>query len=343
MVIRPPAVKDTGFEIVRTDEGAYLIRGERPSRWVNQTDFTNDEAVGYLADRLARLGVEEALAKAGAEAGDTVLIGDFDDAVVFDWAPELSAGGGHAAARAARTGVWKDEAVHDPAGHRAARPDIAGSPRTVVKIGSSSLTTKNGAIDDARIAALTGAIAARAHAGHQVLLVSSGAIATGLAPLGCRSARATWPPSRRRRASARACSSPATRRRSGARPRRRPGAADRGRPDAPRPLPQRPADPRPPARTRRRPDHQRERHGGHRRDPLRRQRPAGRPGRPRQPGQRPHPALRRGRPVRRRPEKGQREEARRGRRPRDLESVKAGEAARAASAGAACPRRSTRR
>ena len=74
--------------------------------------------------------------------------------------------------------------MHDPAGHRVARPDIAGSPRTVVKIGSSSLTTKNGAIDDARIAALTGAIAARAHAGHQVLLVSSGAIATGLAPLG---------------------------------------------------------------------------------------------------------------------------------------------------------------
>jgi glutamate 5-kinase len=74
--------------------------------------------------------------------------------------------------------------VHDPAGHRVARPDIAGSPRTVVKIGSSSLTTKNGAIDDARIAALTAAIAARAQAGHQVLLVSSGAIATGLAPLG---------------------------------------------------------------------------------------------------------------------------------------------------------------
>jgi len=97
VVIRPRAVKDAGFEIVRTDEGAYLIRGEKPSRWVAQTDFTNDEAVGYLADRLARLGVEEALAKAGAEPGDTVLIGDFDDAVVFDWAPELPAGGGHAA------------------------------------------------------------------------------------------------------------------------------------------------------------------------------------------------------------------------------------------------------
>ncbi len=96
VVIRPPAVKDAGFEVVRTDDGAYLIRGEKPSRWVNQTDFTNDEAVGYLADRLARLGVEEALAKAGAAAGDTVLIGDFDDAVVFDWDPELPAGGGHA-------------------------------------------------------------------------------------------------------------------------------------------------------------------------------------------------------------------------------------------------------
>jgi len=98
VVIRPKPVKDTGgFEIVRTKDGSYLIRGERPSRWVTQTDFTNDEAVGYLGDRLARLGVEEALAKAGAEPGDTVLIGDFDDAVVFDWDPELPAGGGHAA------------------------------------------------------------------------------------------------------------------------------------------------------------------------------------------------------------------------------------------------------
>ena len=33
---------------------------------MRQTDFANDEAVGYLADRLARLGVEEALLEAGA-------------------------------------------------------------------------------------------------------------------------------------------------------------------------------------------------------------------------------------------------------------------------------------
>jgi GTP-binding protein len=56
-------------------------------RWVRQTDFSNDEAVGYLADRLARLGVEEALAEAGAEPGAEVMIGELDDAVVFDWDP----------------------------------------------------------------------------------------------------------------------------------------------------------------------------------------------------------------------------------------------------------------
>jgi glutamate 5-kinase len=77
----------------------------------------------------------------------------------------------------------QDEAVESSAAQDQARPDIASAPRTVVKIGSSSLT-RNGAIDGGRIAALAAAIATRAVAGHQVLLVSSGAIATGLAPLG---------------------------------------------------------------------------------------------------------------------------------------------------------------
>ena len=96
VVIRPAALSEPGFTVTRTPDGAYLIRGEKPERWVRQTDFSNDEAVGYLADRLARLGVEAALADAGAEPGDTVLIGDLDDAVVFDWDPTLTAGGGHA-------------------------------------------------------------------------------------------------------------------------------------------------------------------------------------------------------------------------------------------------------
>jgi glutamate 5-kinase len=53
-----------------------------------------------------------------------------------------------------------------------------------VKIGSSSLTTKTGAIDESRIEDLVATIAKRVTDGHQVLLVSSGAIATGMAPLG---------------------------------------------------------------------------------------------------------------------------------------------------------------
>jgi GTP-binding protein len=95
VIIRPPAVSGPEFEVVRTPEGAYYIRGDKPRRWVRQTDFTNEEAVGYLADRLARIGVEEALAKAGATPGDEVLIGDEDDAVVFDWDPTLETGQGH--------------------------------------------------------------------------------------------------------------------------------------------------------------------------------------------------------------------------------------------------------
>ena len=91
IVLRPRAVDDTGFTVAR--EGPrFRVDGVKPERWVRQTDFSNDEAVGYLADRLARLGVEKALAEQGAEPGDEVLIGPEDDAVVFDWEPTLEAG-----------------------------------------------------------------------------------------------------------------------------------------------------------------------------------------------------------------------------------------------------------
>ncbi|HUN34656.1 MAG TPA: GTPase ObgE [Trebonia sp.] len=95
VVIRPAAVSGPEFEVIKTPEGAYFIRGEKTRRWVRQTDFSNEEAVGYLADRLARLGVEQALAEAGAQPGDEVLIGDPDDAVVFDWDPNLETNVGH--------------------------------------------------------------------------------------------------------------------------------------------------------------------------------------------------------------------------------------------------------
>jgi glutamate 5-kinase len=64
------------------------------------------------------------------------------------------------------------------------RPDIAAATRVVVKVGSSSLTTVAGEIADDRITALAAALAARHGAGTQVVLVSSGAIASGLVPLG---------------------------------------------------------------------------------------------------------------------------------------------------------------
>jgi GTP-binding protein len=87
IVLRPTAVKDGGFKVEAVGEQAYVVHGERPRRWVNQTDFSNDEAVGYLADRLARLGVEDSLAKLGARAGAEVTIGE----VTFDWEPTLRA------------------------------------------------------------------------------------------------------------------------------------------------------------------------------------------------------------------------------------------------------------
>jgi GTPase len=90
VVLRPTAVDDSGFTVEPDPEleGGFVVRGARPERWIRQTSFDNDEAVGYLADRLARLGVEEALAQAGAEPGSPVTIGD----VTFDWEPSTPAG-----------------------------------------------------------------------------------------------------------------------------------------------------------------------------------------------------------------------------------------------------------
>src|SRR5713101_5194498 len=94
LVLRPEPVAGPDFELVRVGENAFRIRGAKPRRWIQQTDFSNDEAVGYLADRFAKLGVEEALAGAGAEPGAEVLIGEEDNSVVFDWDPKQPAGAG---------------------------------------------------------------------------------------------------------------------------------------------------------------------------------------------------------------------------------------------------------
>jgi glutamate 5-kinase len=66
----------------------------------------------------------------------------------------------------------------------ATRPAIAAARRIVVKVGSSSLTTAKGVIDDERITALADILARRVKTGAELVLVSSGAIASGLGPLG---------------------------------------------------------------------------------------------------------------------------------------------------------------
>ncbi len=94
LILRPTAVDSKGkkqdFEITPDPniEGGFIVSGEKPERWIIQTDFENDEAVGYLADRLNRLGVEDTLYKAGAKPGCPVSIGP----VTFEWEPMTAAG-----------------------------------------------------------------------------------------------------------------------------------------------------------------------------------------------------------------------------------------------------------
>jgi GTP-binding protein len=91
IVIRPRAVNEPDF-VIKVEGGTellYRVIGAKPERWLQQTDFTNDEAVGFFADRLAKLGVEDGLFKAGAVPGSTVMIGA-GAGVVFDWEPTLT-------------------------------------------------------------------------------------------------------------------------------------------------------------------------------------------------------------------------------------------------------------
>ncbi|MCL1898727.1 MAG: GTPase ObgE [Micrococcales bacterium] len=95
VVLRPKPVNAPQFEVFthpRGDGVVYQVVGGKVERWVAQTDFTNDEAIGYLADRLAKIGVEEALVEAGALAGAAVVIGPMEGGVIFDWEPSVQTG-----------------------------------------------------------------------------------------------------------------------------------------------------------------------------------------------------------------------------------------------------------
>ena len=99
VVLRPRSVNSTPFKIRREEKNLlplFRVLGDKPEKWVMQTDFTNEEAIGYLADRLAKVGVENELFKAGAKPGDTVVIGE-GDGMVFDWEPTMMGGAEHLA------------------------------------------------------------------------------------------------------------------------------------------------------------------------------------------------------------------------------------------------------
>jgi len=92
IVVRPAAMNEALFRVLvegGSEGPLYRIVGEKPQRWVEQTDFSNDEAVGFLADRLMKIGIDDALFEAGAVPGATVMIG-LGKGQIFDWEPTLS-------------------------------------------------------------------------------------------------------------------------------------------------------------------------------------------------------------------------------------------------------------
>lgn len=72
------------FDVVRDDDGGFTVVGREARRAVALSDLTDPDALEVAQSRLRRLGVDRALARAGARAGDTVRIGD----LAFDYEPE---------------------------------------------------------------------------------------------------------------------------------------------------------------------------------------------------------------------------------------------------------------
>jgi GTPase len=75
VIIRP---EQEGFSVVREDAHAWRVTGRPAERAVALADLTNPEAMAYVQQKLARMGVERALARAGASDGDIVRIGDHE-------------------------------------------------------------------------------------------------------------------------------------------------------------------------------------------------------------------------------------------------------------------------
>jgi len=73
VVLHRPAGE--GVEVRRADDGSFVVGGRAALRAVALSDLTDDDAVDYVQHRLRRLGVDRALARAGARDGDVVHLG----------------------------------------------------------------------------------------------------------------------------------------------------------------------------------------------------------------------------------------------------------------------------
>ena len=70
--------------VIERAEGGYVVSGRDALRAVALSDLTDSDALAAAQRRLKRLGVDKALKRAGARAGDPVRIGT----VVFEWEPD---------------------------------------------------------------------------------------------------------------------------------------------------------------------------------------------------------------------------------------------------------------
>ena len=75
-VVHRPA--EEGFSVRRDEDGTFRVVGRLAERVVAMADMTNPEALAYVQDRFRRLGVDRALARAGAQSGDTVRIAEIE-------------------------------------------------------------------------------------------------------------------------------------------------------------------------------------------------------------------------------------------------------------------------
>ena len=73
-----------GITVERLDSGAFVVQGRAAERAVALSDLTNLEALAYVQERLRKLGVDKALAKAGAVEGSPVQVGGFH----FEFIPD---------------------------------------------------------------------------------------------------------------------------------------------------------------------------------------------------------------------------------------------------------------